>query len=186
MANIHVTPDAPDVGLRLDRVTPTGTEFGIEATGNDPVDVLCVQVPKIEVLCAMFLRDAYQALQALAAMVRIALPGQVTALHDHQLTSDHADSTVRIVLTKARDVLGEIDGIPTADDSHRAAVAMVKSLHDGLRAVNIDRNSAPGVRLIKVFLPCFHVVLSASKTPMQKNDALQTWKDERAKCLRMR
>lgn len=185
MANIHMTPDAPDVGLRLDRITPNGTEYGIDATGDDPVDVLCVQAPKIEVLCAMFLRDAYKALQALAAMVRIAMPGQTTALHDHQLTSNHADSTVRIVATKARDLLGEIDGIPSDDQRLVHATAMVKSLHDGLRSINIDRNSAPGVRLIKVFIPCFHVVLSASKTPQEKNHALQKWKDERRRCLAM-
>lgn len=185
MSSIHVAPDAPEVGLRLDRITPDGTEFGIKATGDDPVDVLCVQAPKVEVLCAMFIRDAYKALQALAAMVRIAMPGQTTALHDHQLTSDHADSTVRIVMTKARDFLNEVDGIPTTDPSHSHAVAMVKSLHDGLRAINIDRNSAPGVRLIKVCIPCLHVVLSASKSPQQKNHALQKWSEERRKCLKM-
>lgn len=153
---------------------------GVEQGEVGEVDII---MPAVEAACACALRDCKFLVDALGAMVKASVPGSTQAEHHVALTSDHADSTVKLMRTVARDALVSCMAVPETDMRLLAARAMLKSFHDGLMAVNIERDSAPGIALAKLFIPCCHVVLSARRTPASKRDALDKWKEGRKRIL---
>lgn len=172
-------------GLRYERVTPDGIDKNYILDGPPPVpDEICVQTNGVEGLLVIFLRHALEQYVALGAMLKIQIPHAEMVLHDHVLTTDNCDSTVRLVRTYAKECLTQIAGHKVTETRLIRCCEMLQDLHDWLGHVNLERDSAPGLALISFFIPSFHIILSVSKTQVQKNKALMLWRTNSAKILR--
>lgn len=155
----------------------------VGSVDNEEIDGIDMKMRAVEVAVACCIRDAKQLVDALGAMVRAPTPGSRQAMHHTQLTSDHADSTVLLLRTVARDALSDCMNVVEPDMRLQAARAMLQSFHAGLMSVNIHVDSTPGIALAKLFIPCCHVVLSAKASPAAKRDALDRWRSGRRDIL---
>jgi len=150
---------------------------------GDPV--FEVKAPAIEVAVATLLRDTKNFVDALKRMTMNADERTRLSMQQvpNELTSDHADATVRLILQRTRETLELCGTVPESQTRLLVARQMTQSFYDGLKRIKLDRDSVPGIRLAKVYLACCHTVLDGRKLDAQRNEAVSLWREHSRRIL---
>jgi len=173
--------------LVLNTVDNDGNIVDGAGSEMDPfnIEVIELRLPAVEAALATCLNDVKSLIDALGEMVHVSVEGSKlkNLRPEKQLSSDHADSTVKLLRNRAKIALAQCGSIPESDTRLLAARAMLASFYDAICAVNIERDSVPGIRLGRVFLACCHVVLSAKEPAARKHEALMKWRANRKEIM---
>lgn len=148
-----------------------------------PIGEHQVAFDQVEAAALKLLVTTRNILNALGRMVGTVQHGDKASANVRQLTSDHADSTVKLCREAATHAVKRMNEAPISEPRLAASKVLAESYLTALRKVNVEVDSVPGIELIKAFLPLFHIVLSVRYTDAEKGQAIEAWGRHRARIL---